>query len=30
METLMNILREIDDSIDYEKERAPVDDRLLD
>ena len=27
MDTLMNILREIDDSIDYEKEQ---DDRLLD
>ena len=30
METLMNILREIDDSIDYEKEQALIDDRLLD
>lgn len=30
METLMNILREIDDSIDYEKEKALIDDRLLD
>ena len=28
METLMNILREIDDSIDYEKEQALIDDRL--
>ena len=26
----MNILREIDDSIDYEKEQALIDDRLLD
>lgn len=26
----MNILREIDDSIDYEKEKALIDDRLLD
>ena len=30
METLMNILREIDDSIDYEKEKALIDGRLLD
>ena len=30
MDTLMNILREIDDSIDYEKEQALIDDRLLD
>ena len=30
METLMKILREIDDSIDYEKEQALIDDRLLD
>lgn len=30
METLMNILREIDDSIDYENEKALIDDRLLD
>lgn len=30
MEKLMNILREIDDSIDYEKEKALIDGRLLD
>ena len=30
METLMEILRDIDDSIDYEKEEALIDDRLLD
>ena len=30
MEKLMNILMEIDDSIDYEKEKALIDDRLLD
>lgn len=30
METLMKILQDIDDSIDYEKEQALIDDRLLD
>ena len=30
METLMEILRDIDDSVDYEKEEALIDDRLLD
>ena len=30
MEELMNILKEIDDSIDYAKECALIDDRLLD
>ena len=30
MEKLMNILKEIDDSIDYEKEKALIDGRLLD
>ncbi len=30
MEKLMEILMEIDDSIDYEKEKALIDDRLLD
>ena len=30
MEKLMNILREIDDSIDYENEKALVDGRILD
>ena len=30
MEKLMNILMEIDDSIDYENEKALIDDRLLD
>lgn len=30
MEELMNILKEIDDSIDYAKEKALIDDRLLD
>lgn len=30
MEELMNILKEIDDSIDYTKEKALIDDRLLD
>lgn len=30
MEKLMNILMEIDDSIDYEKEKALIDGRLLD
>lgn len=30
MEKLMNILTEIDDSIDYTKEKALIDDRLLD
>ena len=30
MEKLMNILMEIDDSIDYEKEKALIDWRLLD
>lgn len=30
MEKLMNILMEIDDSIDYEKEKALIDRRLLD
>ena len=30
MEKLMNILREIDDSIDYENEKALMDGRILD
>ena len=30
MEKLMNILKEIDDSIDYEKEQALIDDHILD
>lgn len=30
MEKLMNILKEIDDSIDYTQEKALIDDRLLD
>lgn len=30
MEKLLNILREIDDSIDYENEKALIDGRLLD
>ena len=30
MEKLMNILMEIDDSIDYEKEKALIDGRILD
>ena len=30
MEELMEILREIDDSIDYEKETALIDSQLLD
>lgn len=30
MEKLMNILMEIDDRIDYEKEKALIDGRLLD
>ena len=30
MEKLMNILEEIDDSIDYEKEKALIDGRILD
>lgn len=30
METLMEILNEIDDSIDYENEKALIDDHLLD
>lgn len=30
MEKLMNILMEIDDSIDYEKEKALIDGRFLD
>lgn len=30
MEKLMNILLEIDDSIDYEREKALIDGRLLD
>lgn len=30
MEKLMNILMEIDDSIDYTNEKALIDDRLLD
>ena len=30
MEELMNILKEIDDSIDYTQEKALIDDRLLD
>ena len=30
MEKLMNILREIDDSIDYENENALIDGRILD
>lgn len=30
MEKLMNILMEIDDSIDYENEKALIDGRLLD
>ncbi|HJB96485.1 MAG TPA: acyl carrier protein [Candidatus Mediterraneibacter intestinigallinarum] len=30
MEKLMNILKEIDDSIDYEKEKALIDGRILD
>ena len=30
MEELMEILREIDDSIDYEKETALIDSKLLD
>ena len=30
MEKLMNILKEIDDIIDYEKEKALIDGRILD
>ena len=30
MDTLMKILREIDDGIDYEKEQALIDERILD
>lgn len=30
METLLEILNEIDDSVDYEKEEALIDDRLID
>ena len=30
MDTLMKILNEIDDSIDWEKEKAVIDERLLD
>ena len=30
METLMEILNEIDDSIDYENEKALIDDHILD
>ena len=30
MEKLMNILKEINDSIDYEKEKALIDGRILD
>lgn len=30
METLMRILKEIDDSIDWDKEKALIDERLLD
>lgn len=30
MDTLMRILNEIDDSIDWKKEKAVIDDRLLD
>lgn len=30
MEKLMDILKEIDDSIDYTQEKALIDDRLLD
>lgn len=30
MDTLLNILNEIDDSINWEKEKAVIDDRLLD
>lgn len=30
MEALMDILMEIDDSVDYEKETALIDDRILD
>lgn len=30
MEKLMDILKEIDDSIDYTREKALIDDRLLD
>lgn len=30
MEKLMNVLREIDDSIDYENEKALIDGRILD
>lgn len=30
MEKLMNILKEIDDSINYEKEKALIDGRILD
>lgn len=30
MDTLMRILNEIDDSINWEKEKAVIDDRLLD
>ena len=30
MDTLMKILNEIDDSINWEKEKAVIDDRLLD
>lgn len=30
MDTLMNILKEIDDGIDYEKEQALIDDHVLD
>lgn len=30
MEKLINILKEIDDSIDYEKEKALIDGRILD
>lgn len=30
METLLNILNEIDDSVDYEKEKALIDEHILD
>lgn len=30
MDTLIKILEEIDDSIDYKKEKALIDDRILD
>ena len=30
MENLMNILREIDESVDWEKEERLIDDRILD